>query len=332
MKEALYWEKAANGRITCRLCPHRCAIAEGKTGRCGVRAAKDNVLWAAGYGRISAAHSDPIEKKPLYHFAPGRDIFSIGGWGCNFTCEFCQNWSISQRVQLNGAEYSPAQLVEAARNSNSVGMAYTYNEPLINIEFVLDCSAAVRKAGMANVLVTNGYIEPEPAEELLKLTDAMNIDVKSMDDAFYRRHCRGSLAPVLNFAVMARRAGRHVEITNLVIPGLNDNDEQVSALAKWVEENIGKETPLHLSAYRPEYKMKIGNTPAQTLERARRICAERLRYVYIGNAFTEDGQNTLCPHCGATLIERRGYAVSITGVNKSACASCGKHADIVVPD
>ena len=213
---ARFWRSAEN-KIVCELCPHECRIDEGKSGVCGVRVNKAGVLEAAGYGHLSSAHLDPIEKKPLYHFLPGKMIFSIGGWGCNFACAFCQNWSISQERRLSGAEHSPSEIVSAASRNASMGLAYTYNEPVINFEFLMDCAALVRKAGLANVLVTNGYILRSPAVELLPLVDALNIDIKSMDDLFYRKQCRGTLRPVLDFAAQAVQQACHVEITNLLI-------------------------------------------------------------------------------------------------------------------
>lgn len=330
VKTALFWQPAAAGKIQCELCPHRCLIGQGQTGRCGVRAAANGALEARGYGLLSGVHSDPIEKKPLYHFHPGRPIFSVGGWGCNFACAFCQNWNISQQVDFNAGRATPAELARAARDADSIGIAYTYNEPLINVEFVRDCAELARGEGLANVLVTNGYVEEKPAAWLLPLVDALNIDIKSMDEKFYREQCRGRLAPVLRFARQAAAAGCHVEITNLLIPGLNDGEEQVGRLSRWMAENLGPATPLHLSAYRPEYKMSLPPTPLASLERAHARCREDLHYVYMGNARTADGQNTYCPQCKALLVGRNGYDVRITGVKNGACAKCGRKVDIAL--
>lgn len=321
---ARYWTTAGDGRLLCGLCPHACRIADGKAGRCGVRVATGGQLLAAGYGLVSSAHLDPIEKKPLYHFHPGNEIFSIGGWGCNLSCLFCQNWSISQAVQDSGEQVEPGAIIKAACDQGAMGIAYTYNEPTINAEFVLDCARLARAAGLKNVLVTNGYVNEAPGAELLSLTDALNIDIKSMDDAFYRKHCGATLAPVLRFCAQAVNAGCHVEITNLLIPGLNDAEDAVRALAKWVAGNLGRAVPLHLSAYRPEYKLDITATPAATLERAGRICRETLDFVYLGNVGTRDGQDTLCPDCGHKWVARRGYSVSVEGLRSGACAGCGR--------
>ena len=329
MREARYWTAVGGGRLVCELCPHACRIADGKSGRCGVRIASGGRLMAAGYGLLSSAHLDPIEKKPLYHFHPGSGIFSIGGWGCNLSCSFCQNWSISQSAPRKDAPVAPDAVVSAARAQGAMGVAYTYNEPVINAEFVLDCARLARAAGLKNVLVTNGYVSRQAGAELLAAVDALNIDVKSMDDAFYREHCGAALAPVLNFCGQAADAGCHVEITNLLIPGLNDSEEAVRALAKWVAARLGRFVPLHLSAYRPEYKLRIPATPAETLERSGRICREELDFVYLGNISTRGGQDTLCPGCGRRWIARRGYSVSVEGLRACACAGCGRPSGII---
>jgi len=330
MKEALFWHAIDGGRIECELCPHQCRLAEGKYGICGIRTARGGKLLAAGYGLISSAHNDPIEKKPLYHFYPGKNIFSVGGWGCNFKCSFCQNWTISQQVNHDSSPVEPAEIVAAARAEKSIGIAYTYNEPLINIEFVSECARLARAGKLLNVLVTNGYVQSKPAESILPLIDALNIDIKGMREDFYRKQCGGKLQPVLDFSKQAVTAGCHVEITNLIIPGLNDTDDEFRQLAGWIKSNLGDRTPLHLSAYHPEFKMDRPPTPPATLERAYRLCKEKLPYVYIGNAFSDSGQNTLCPQCGHELIIRRGYSIRLAGLQGNNCAKCGRRADIIL--
>jgi pyruvate formate lyase activating enzyme len=330
MQAAEFWHRLEDGRVQCDLCPHHCKLREGQTGLCRVRTVSGGELKAAAYGLLSSAHVDPIEKKPLYHFHPGSSIFSAGGWGCNFACPFCQNWTISQAVEPESLRVGPDQILREAVRSRCHSVAYTYNEPLVGFEFVRDCSRAVKEAGLVNVLVTNGHIEREPAAQLLPLTAALNIDIKSMDEDFYRKQCRGRLEPVLAFSKQAVDAGCHVEITNLVIPGLNDAPEQFERLARWIRENLGPSTPLHLSAYRPEYRLEVPATPAETLEQACRICRADLAYVYIGNVFTRSGQDTDCPQCGRTLIRRRGYSTEITGIKDNACSGCGRRADVVL--
>ena len=331
MKPAIFWHTNESGVIQCELCPHHCLIPDKHAGRCGIRFTANGGLQARGYGLLSGLHNDPIEKKPLYHFYPGYEIFSIGGWGCNFACSFCQNWTISQQIDWKARLYTPEEIVQLARAEHSIGIAYTYNEPLINIEFIRDCAALARAAGLVNVLVTNGYIEEAPAGFILPLIDALNIDIKSMENEFYRKQCRGSLDPVLRFSRQAARQGCHVEITNLLIPGLNDALEQVGLLSQWLSENLGPATPLHLSAYRPEYKMNIPPTSLATLERAYERCRRDLHYVYMGNVLTQAGQNTLCPQCGQPWILRRGYETKVAGIKSGACAQCGRPAEVVMP-
>jgi pyruvate formate lyase activating enzyme len=295
-----------------------------------VRGTRDGKLCALGYGLVSSANLDPIEKKPLYHFRPGSAIFSIGGWGCNLGCRFCQNWTISQEAPAaDGRIQNPARVVDAARKAKSIGVAYTYNEPVVGFEFVMDCAAPARTAGLANVLVTNGYVNQEPARELLALVDAINLDIKSMDDAFYRAQCGGTLEPVLAFAVEAVRFRTHLEITNLVIPGLNDGIGVVRSLAKWIRANLGRGVPLHLSAYYPRYKCDAPATPPSSIERFRKACREELDYVYCGNVVTGEGHDTECPGCGNILVHREGYTTVVRGLKGLSCGSCGRLADLV---
>ena len=291
---ASYW-RTEGDKIRCELCPHGCLLSNGQVGICKVRRAVNGVLVAEGYGKISSENVDPIEKKPLNQFYPGESIYSIGGWGCNFSCSFCQNWTISQRVvsleQGSGSgssgeglrKYSPPEIVDRAVRAGGIGIAYTYNEPLISFEFVRDCSILVHEAGLKNVLVTNGYINSQPAEELLPLIDALNIDIKCIDDSFYVAHCGGHVRPVLDFALQALSSSCHVEITNLLIPGLNDDDRQVIALAEWIAKNLGQEVPLHLSAYYPQFKLHLPAATLSQVQHARALALKYLTHVYMGN-------------------------------------------------
>ena len=281
--KAAQWVTPGDGKVQCSLCPHSCNLKEGQTGICGIRGVLSGELVAFGYGLVSSTALDPIEKKPLSQFHPGSAIFSIGGWGCNLSCFFCQNWTISQQVADRPTTCSPEDICSMSGRDGSIGVAYTYNEPLINYEFVLDCAQLVRDAGRLNVLVTNGYIQPEPAAKMLPFIDALNIDIKSMSNHFYKEHCGGSLQPVLDFAVQAKEAGCHVEITNLLIPGLNDSDEDVKALAEWIHAHLGKGTPLHLSAYFPNYKCEIPRTSVDTMKRVEMEARAVLDNVYLGN-------------------------------------------------
>lgn len=327
--EAMHYEKKEGGAVRCLLCPHGCVIAPDGTGRCGVRRNEGGVLAAATWGRVTSLGLDPMEKKPLYHFLPGRPVLSAGQNGCNLDCAFCQNWRISR----GGAPEQPLEpegLVRKALDLGSEAVAYTYNEPFVGFEYVLASARLAREQGLANVLVTNGYVSPGPLEELLPFVDAMNVDVKSMEDEFYRRVCRASLGPVLE--TLRRARGRaHLEVTNLVIPGENDEDRHFEALADWVAGHLGPDTPVHLSAYHPAHRMTAPPTPAATLHRAREALLGKLSFVYLGNLPVSDGRHTRCPDCGALLVERKGYDTDARGLDDSgACRACGRHAGFVL--
>jgi len=330
-RDAEYWSVGEDGVVVCGLCPHHCHLREGRDGLCKVRGVRDGRLKALGYGVISSAHIDPVEKKPLYHFHPGAPVYSIGGWGCNFGCVFCQNWSISQRMEYHGTMHLPGELIPKAAETGCELIAYTYNEPLVGFEFVRDCCVLARERRLKNILVTNGYIDPVPAKELLPLVDALNVDIKSMSEDFYRRQCKGSLAPVLEFTRMARETGCHVEITNLVIPGLNDGDEAFETLARWIAGTLDERVPLHLSAYHPDYKASFPATPPSLLIRAATLCRRFLKYVYIGNVMLGEGQATICPGCGHPLIAREGYQIYAEGIRNGECRHCGRKADVIGP-
>ena len=315
---AAYWHPEGEA-VRCELCPHRCLIADGKRGVCRVRENREGTLFALTYGRVSAIHLDPIEKKPLFHFHPGTEILSVGSIGCNFRCGFCQNW----HLVLGQASLSPAgipELVHAARESGAVGIAYTYNEPLIWFEFVMDCAREFRKAGMANVLVTNGHVSPEPLGELLPLVDAMNIDLKSMDPDFYRKVCQGTLAPVLD-TIRAASRSVHVEITALLVTGENDSDDAIRKVVDFVA-GTDPEIPLHFSRYFPQHRFTAPPTPPARLEAAHRIGREKLSYVYVGNYHLAGSEDSRCPRCGATVVRRLGYRTSPIGLRGNRCASC----------
>jgi pyruvate formate lyase activating enzyme len=328
MKEALFYEKLEGGKVHCLLCPQDCKIADGKRGFCKVRRNAGGVLYSEIYNRAMASGMDPIEKKPLYHFHPGAMIFSLGTLGCNQHCDFCQNWHMLQ-PDATTTEITAQEAVEEALARGSVGIAYTYNEPTIWYEFVLECSQVAREAGLVNVLVTNGSMNAEPFAQMAPFIDAMNIDIKSMDPEFYRKICSSRLEPVLATCKAAKAAGIHVEITNLVIPTLNDSDELLGKLVDFVA-SLGAEVPLHFSAYFPTYKMTIEPTPLPSLLRARENAREKLYYVYLGNVATADGSNTHCPQCGSLLISRRGYGTSIEGIEGGGCDKCGRKVDVVL--
>ena len=315
---AAHW-RTEGGSVRCELCPHRCLLSEGKQGICGVRENRDGRLFALTYGKVAAVQVDPVEKKPLFHFYPGKSILSVGSAGCNFRCGFCQNYHLVEKsVPLTSVPIP--DLVRAARREGAIGISYTYNEPLIWFEFVVDCAREFRKAGMANVLVTNGYVSPEPLAEILPLVDAMNIDLKSMDAAFYRKICGGELAPVLDTIRESAKA-THVEITTLLVTGENDSEEAVRAVVDFVA-GVDPEIPLHLSRYMPMYRFTAPSTPPERLAAALRIARERLPYVYVGNYPLQGGEDTVCPACGGTVVRRNRYRTDASGLSGTRCASC----------
>jgi pyruvate formate lyase activating enzyme len=316
---AAAWWHAEGDAVRCDLCPHRCRIAEGRAGICGVRRNAGGTLRATTYGLVSAIAVDPVEKKPLFHFHPGKPILSIGQVGCNFRCAFCQNFHLVEgNVPLRPVAID--DLLQAARAEGSVGLAYTYNEPTIGFEFVRDCGMAFREAGLANVLVTNGYVNPEPLAELLPLVDAMNIDIKSMDPGYYRRLCGGTLEPVLE-TIRAASKATHVELTTLLVTGENDSDDDIRAVVDFVA-GVDPEIPLHFSRYFPMHRMTAPPTPPDRLESAFAIASKRLRYVYVGNIGLPGTSDTHCPHCGRIVVGREGYRTDATGLSGNRCGGC----------
>jgi pyruvate formate lyase activating enzyme len=314
---ASYWTQA-DDLILCQLCPHLCRIKPGQVGRCGVRRNAAGVLVAETYGLISSLALDPIEKKPLFHVKPGTGILSLGSAGCNFRCSFCQNWSISQKRPPLSA-LSSAELIREAQSAGAVGIAYTYNEPLMNYEYVLECARAARDQGLLNVLVTNGYLNPAPRDELLPWIDALNIDLKGIRPEFYRRFCGAKLEPVQEFIRTA--VGRcYVELTHLIVTGGNDNEQDLQALVDWVA-SVSPEIPLHFSRYFPQYHWDQPPTDVAWLKRAWEIGRAKLKWVYVGNVPGQD-DSTRCPDCGELLIERRGYQVGSVHIQNSRCPKC----------
>ena len=327
-KEARYYEKLDERRVQCHLCPHECVIADGRSGFCNFRNNVGGTLVAGTYGRPSAIALDPIEKKPLYHFHPGTQILSIGTMGCTFHCNFCQNWHML-RGELPARLVTPEQLVEAARREKSIAIAYTYNEPYVSFEYVLDTAKVARQAGLKNVLVTNGYYMPEPFAELGRLVDAMNIDLKGIREEFYKEYSRGELWPVQRTIEDAVQRGIMVELTNLLIPGANDSEQELRDLVDYVA-GLGKSIPLHFSRYHPAYKLDLPPTPASSLERAYRIASEKLNYVYLGNVSGMQGSDTNCPQCGAVAVRRTGCSTRVVGLEGSSCRACGAALNFVV--
>ena len=312
--------------VQCQLCPKNCIIGHGQSGDCRVRVNIDGVLRSVVYGFPCSVHIDPVEKKPLFHFLPGSRILSIATVGCNLHCKNCQNWEISQAnpEESRAVSCGPAKLVGLAKEHSCPSVAYTYTEPIVYYEYTYDSAKLARDKGIRNVLVTAGYINAEPWKELLRFVDAANIDLKAMTNDFYREICSATLEPVLDALVLAKASGVMVEVTNLIISTLNDKDEQIRELARWVRANMGSETPVHFSGFFPRYKMRhLPPTSLKTLTKAREIAmSEGLAYVYIGNVLSEEGQNTYCPGCKKLLIERKGYTITQNHVDSGQCPEC----------
>lgn len=305
-----------------------CLIPDGKRGYCQARENRGGTLYSLVYGRPVALHVDPIEKKPLYHVLPGTTSFSLATAGCNMKCSFCQNWEISQArpEEVNTPYVAPEELVAQAQQAGSASIAYTYTEPTIFYEYMLETAMLAREKGLKNVMHSNGYINEEPLRRLAKYLDAANIDLKGCSDEYYASLAQGSLEPVLRSLTILKEEGVHTEITNLLVPGYNDDAESVKKLCDWIRENLGSDVPLHFSRFFPMYKLlKLQPTPVESVERAVQIArAAGLRYVYVGNVAGHTGEDTVCPFCGALLIDRKGNFVVENRINQGRCPSCHK--------
>jgi pyruvate formate lyase activating enzyme len=324
--EARFYEKMPYKRIKCKLCPRECVIDDRERGYCGVRENRGGTYYSLVYARVCSAHVDPIEKKPLFHFAPGSLAFSVATAGCNVNCKMCQNWEISQArpEQLTSSFIPPRKLAELARDSHSVSIAYTYSEPVVFCEYVLDAADAGRAAGVKSVVISGGYIQDDPLKEMCRRVDAIKIDLKAYTQKFYRQIVNGDLPSVLKTLVAIRKYGVWSEIVYLVIPTLNDSDEELKGLARWVKSDLGPDVPLHFTRFHPDYLLKnLPPTPLGTLERAKSIGdAEGLHYVYIGNVPGHPAENTYCPKCRRVVIERAGFTVAGFHLNRGKCQYC----------
>jgi pyruvate formate lyase activating enzyme len=333
MHEARQYQKKENNAVHCLLCSHRCVIVDTKTGICGIRWNDGGTLYATTYGLISSEAVDPIEKKPLFHYLPGTRSYSLGGIGCNFHCEHCQNWHISRAKKdaIRLATLSPEEGVSRATESGSASIAWTYNEPTIWHEYTLDMGTLARARGLGTIYVTNGYITEEALRELSPMLGAFRVDLKAFTDEFYKKICGAHLQPVLDSAIVAREIGMHIETVTLIIPGLNDRMEEIDALIRWVIEHLGPETPMHFSRFHPDYKMTDrAATPVATLEKIYERAKELgLRFPYLGNVFDHPYENTYCPVCKALLIARQGYSCQLPGLDGDTCKNCGEHIEIV---
>ncbi|MHC1698539.1 MAG: AmmeMemoRadiSam system radical SAM enzyme [Geobacteraceae bacterium] len=329
MKEAMFFEKLAGLKVRCGLCRFRCLIADGRRGICGVRENREGVLYSLVYGKCVAEHVDPIEKKPLFHFLPGSFSFSVATMGCNFRCRHCQNHSISQppreEGRILGMQLMPDEIVAKALAAGCRSISYTYTEPTIFFEYAYDTAVLAQRNGLKNIFVTNGYISEEALTFLRPYLDAANIDLKGFTESFYREVVGGAvLNEVLESIRLHKRLGIWLEITTLIIPGLNDSDEELTAIARFIADEVGPDTPWHVSSFHPDYQMSDRSwTPLATVRRARQIgIAAGLRYVYEGNVPGDGGENTVCPGCHALLVTRSGFGVRGLAIRAGKCSSC----------
>jgi pyruvate formate lyase activating enzyme len=326
-KEARLYHSAVGGDVVCDLCHHRCRITPSNYGACGVRLNRDGSLFTQVYGEVIAAHIDPIEKKPLYHFFPGSLSLSVATIGCNFRCSFCQNWQISQnsknrRPDFSGRKLSPREIVDSARSQDCVSIAYTYTEPTIFFEYALDTARLAAEAGIYNVFVTNGYMTPEALETIRPYLHACNVDLKSFRDEFYKSMCGAHVEPVLESIRLLRKMGIWVEVTTLVVPDVNDSSSELSAIAGFIAE-VDPDIPWHVSRFHPDFQyLDARPTPVETLRRAYDLGrSSGLRYIYVGNVWGE-AEDTLCPGCGRSLISRTGFSITSFSLDAGRCPYC----------
>jgi pyruvate formate lyase activating enzyme len=333
MKEALMWKPLGEKKVECRLCSHLCKIPEDSTGICKVRKNEKGILYANTYGKVSSIGSDPIEKKPLYHFLPGTRALSLGGIGCNFRCDFCQNWSISQEYSLRGLRtIEPEELPGMAESQNCQNVSWTYNEPTIWFEYTLDGAKISKGDGLTTSYVTNGYITEEALREISPYLDAMNIDVKAFSDEFYKRRCKTRLQPVLDTCALALELDIFIEITYLLVPTQNDDPKEIKKFCSWVCESLGPGVPVHFSRFHPDFNYReVSGTPMETLRMAYDTAKEEgLEFVYLGNIPHCDEENTYCPKCGTLAIERLGFNVSKNLTEEGKCSQCGGDLNIIM--
>ena len=323
-----YFSPLTGGEVQCELCPKRCRVSKGKRGFCRVRENRDGKYYSLVYGNPCAVHLDPIEKKPFFHVLPATTSFSLATVGCNFECKFCQNWEISQAFPEDVYNYDipPEMIVKKAKEVGAHSVAYTYVEPTIFYEYMVDICQLVKKEGLLNVCHSNGFINPDPLRNLCKVMDAANVDLKGFTEAFYRDICSGELAPVLETLKTLKKEKVHVEITNLLIPTQNDEMSGIEKMCLWVKKELGSDTPIHFSRFYPLYKLRsLPPTPVSTLEKARSVALSAgLEYVYVGNVPGHEGEHTYCPKCKKMVIQRSGYMVGEINLKGGKCKYCGK--------
>jgi len=326
---ARYWDKVRDNIVQCVLCPRRCVIDVNQRGICTVRINKDGTLYALGYGNPVAVHIDPIEKKPFFHVLPGTNAFSIAVAGCNMRCLFCQNWEISQAKpdETINHKLTPENVVDSAKAENCPFVVYTYTEPIVFYEYMLDISKLARKSGLKNGMHTCGYVNPEPLKELLVYMDAVNVDLKGFNENFYRKMgMMADLKPVLDTIKTIKEQGVWLELTNLLISGQNDDPKEIRAMCLWIKENLGDEVPLHFSRFMPSFRLQnLPPTPVEKLEEAYGIAKDvGLKYVYIGNVPGHNYESTYCPKCGKIAVKRIGYRVLENNIKAGNCKFCGE--------
>ena len=326
--EARHYEKLAEDVVRCELCPRECVVSDVERGFCGVRENQKGVYKTLVYNRVCALNIDPIEKKPLFHFLPGTSAFSIATAGCNVNCKFCQNWNISQvrPEQVRNLELTPDEIAVECVAKSIPTVAYTYSEPVIFYEYMYDTAVRTSKDGIRNVVITGGYIKEKPLRELLEVVDAIKVDLKSFSEQYYKDIVNGELQPVLDAIRIIHESDKWLEIVYLVVPTLNDSDDEFRALCKWVMSELSADVPVHFTRFHPTYLMtNLPPTPTSTLERAYEIArAEGLKYPYIGNVPGHTGEHTFCPNCGETVIERFGFKIMKNILSEGMCGSCGQ--------
>ncbi|MGQ9731539.1 MAG: AmmeMemoRadiSam system radical SAM enzyme [Candidatus Zipacnadales bacterium] len=327
MREAMYYDKLGGLKVRCRICPKECVVGDRERGFCGVKENRGGKYYTLVYGQCAALNLDPIEKKPLFHFLPGTTAFSIATAGCNFDCKDCQNWEISQRrpEQITDARtLLPKDVAAGAKRCNAASIAYTYSEPVVFYEYMLDSAVEGHKLGVRSVMISNGYIRPEPLQRLLPHLDAAKIDLKSISEEFYKTYCLGEVAPVLETIKLLKKSGKWLEIVYLVVPTLNDSETMVRKMCEWVYDNVGANVPLHFSRFYPAYQLKkLPPTPYGTMERCYKIAREvGIRYVYVGNVPGTPHETTICPKCGRAVVKRSGFRVLEKNLRNGACKFC----------
>jgi len=329
MKKAMYFKKLNKKTVQCELCPHRCLVSNGGKGICGVRKNNNGILYSLVYKKLCSAYPDSISKKPFYHFLPGTTAFSIATVGCNLKCKHCQNSEISQArpEEIHSLNMSPEEIIEKAIKNNCKSIAYTFTEPTVFYEYMLDICKLAKKQGIKNVIVSNGFINPEPLKQLCKYIDAANIDLKSINNEFYREICGARVSPVLESLKVLKKEKVWLEVTNLIIPGLNDSDKDIQGLIDWIKENLGN-TVLHFTAFYPTYKLShLHPTPASTVKKARKLAiSSGIKYVYTGN-IQNDEDCTYCPKCGKLLVKRRLFSIIENNLNENKCSKCNEKID-----